>query len=66
MYHDMIVMMLLQFARDKYNDQVMNVKKGVNLENAEEVTEEAVKTTLRRGLSFYSTLQTKDGFGIVF
>ncbi|XP_062105043.1 cycloartenol synthase-like [Humulus lupulus] len=61
--HSSDLLMRLQFARENNNDQVMNITKGlVRVENEEEITEESVKTTLRRGLSFYSTLQTQDGF----
>ncbi|KAL6985042.1 lupeol synthase [Sarracenia purpurea var. burkii] len=34
---------------------------AVKLKEAEDVTEEAVTTTLRRGISFYSTIQAHDG-----
>lgn len=40
--------------------QLPQVKVEENSE--EEVNEEAVKTTLRRALRFYSTLQSEDGF----
>lgn len=33
----------------------------LRVKNQEEVTEEAVTTTLRRSLSFYSTIQAHDG-----
>lgn len=33
----------------------------VKIESEEEISEEAVKTTLRRALRFYSTLQAEDG-----
>ncbi|MCD7455484.1 hypothetical protein HAX54_028326 [Datura stramonium] len=34
---------------------------GVKLEESENITEEAVKTTLKRGISYYSTVQANDG-----
>lgn len=34
---------------------------AIKLEETEEVTEEAVTSTLRRGISFYSTIQAHDG-----
>ena len=34
----------------------------VKVKTEKEITEEAVATTLRRALKFYSTLQTKDWF----
>ena len=34
----------------------------VKVKTEKEITEEAVATTLRRALRFYSTLQTEDGF----
>ena len=34
----------------------------VKVKTEKEITEEAVATSLRRALRFYSTLQTKDGF----
>lgn len=33
----------------------------VKVKDVEDVTEEAVATTLRRGLNFYSTIQSHDG-----
>ena len=33
----------------------------VNVKETDDVTEEAVTTTLRRGISFFSTLQANDG-----
>ncbi|KAL6985039.1 lupeol synthase [Sarracenia purpurea var. burkii] len=34
---------------------------AVKVKEAEDITEEAVTTTLRRGISFYSTIQAHDG-----
>ena len=34
----------------------------MRVKSEEEITEEVVTTTLRRGLRFYSTLQVEDGF----
>lgn len=40
----------------------MELPAQVRVKSEEEITEEVVTTTLRRGLRFYSTLQAVDGF----
>lgn len=40
----------------------MELLPQVKVKDGEEVTEEAVRVTLRRALRFYSTLQSEDGF----
>lgn len=55
--------LVLQFVKENPCDmkgQLPQVKVEENSE--EEVNEEAVNTTLRRALRFYSTLQSEDGF----
>ncbi|PWA79854.1 lupeol synthase [Artemisia annua] len=41
--------------------QVTKIPEGIKLEETEEVTKKAVTTTLRRAISFYSTIQAHDG-----
>ncbi|KAM4087875.1 hypothetical protein ACB094_07G028700 [Castanea mollissima] len=53
------LLMRLQFARE--NPCEMELPQ-VKVKTEKEITEEAVATTLRRALRFYSTLQTEDGF----
>ncbi|XP_021679033.2 cycloartenol synthase 2-like [Hevea brasiliensis] len=52
-------LMRLQFA--KGNSCEIKLP-AVRVKNEEEITEEVVASTLRRALSFYSTLQAEDGF----
>ncbi|GJR62507.1 lupeol synthase [Tanacetum coccineum] len=42
-------------------NQIPEIPKAIKLEETEEVTKEAVTTTLRRAISFYSTIQAHDG-----
>nr|GMC65030.1 cycloartenol synthase 2-like isoform X1 [Ipomoea batatas] len=52
------LLMRMQFEKEKAQEmRLQQVKVG----SEEEISEEAVKTTLRRGLSFYSTIQADDG-----
>ncbi|KDO62053.1 hypothetical protein CISIN_1g043885mg [Citrus sinensis] len=63
MKHSSDLLMRLQFVKENPCDmkgQLPQVKVEENSE--EEVNEEAVNTTLRRALRFYSTLQSEDGF----
>ncbi|XP_034696603.1 cycloartenol synthase 2-like [Vitis riparia] len=48
----------MQFVRE--NPRVANLPQ-IKAQDLEEVTEEVVTTTLRRGLNFYSTMQAHDG-----
>ncbi|RVW23138.1 Cycloartenol Synthase [Vitis vinifera] len=48
----------MQFARE--NPCASNLPQ-IKVQDLEEVTEEVVTTTLRRGLNFYSTMQAHDG-----
>lgn len=48
----------MQFAKE--NPLAANPPQ-VKVKDKEEVTEEAVTTTLRRSINFYSTIQTHDG-----
>ncbi|PKI32995.1 hypothetical protein CRG98_046610 [Punica granatum] len=52
------LLMRLQFGREKRLELLPQIK----VEEGEEITEEAVRVTLRRALRFYSTLQSDDGF----
>ncbi|PWA84797.1 lupeol synthase [Artemisia annua] len=42
-------------------NQIQEILKAIKLEETQEVTKEAVTTTLRRAISFYSTIQAHDG-----
>ncbi|KAI3811502.1 hypothetical protein L1987_21226 [Smallanthus sonchifolius] len=42
-------------------NQVKEIPEAIKLKDIEEVTNEAVTTTLRRAISFYSTIQAHDG-----
>ncbi|KAK3021174.1 hypothetical protein RJ639_045552, partial [Escallonia herrerae] len=50
----------LQFAREHPLEK--KLPPPVKVESSEDVSEEAVETTLRRALRYFSTLQTDDGF----
>nr|XP_027066054.1 cycloartenol synthase 2-like [Coffea arabica] len=56
--HSSDLLMRIQFAKE--NPCEMNLPQ-VNIASEEEITEEAVVTTLRRALRFYSNLQAEDG-----
>nr|GLL20293.1 beta-amyrin synthase-like [Ipomoea trifida] len=57
--HSSDLLMRMQFEKEKAQDmRLEQVKVG----SEEEISEEAVVRTLRRGLRFYSTLQTDDGY----
>ncbi|OMP07288.1 Prenyltransferase/squalene oxidase [Corchorus olitorius] len=56
--HSSDLLMRIQFAKE--NPDVTNLPQ-VKLTEFEEVKEEAVSTTLRRALDFYSTIQSDDG-----
>ncbi|XP_062115432.1 cycloartenol synthase-like [Humulus lupulus] len=57
------LLMRLQFARENNKPVENTITKGVKVESGEEISsKEEVKITLRRALSFFSTLQTQDGF----
>ncbi|KAK4564727.1 hypothetical protein RGQ29_006697 [Quercus rubra] len=53
------LLMRIQFAREKSCEMELP---QVKVKTEKVITEEAVATTLRRALRFYSTLQTEDGF----
>ncbi|PRQ36964.1 putative cycloartenol synthase [Rosa chinensis] len=59
--HSSDLLMRLQFAKEKESDR-MELPTQVKIKSEEEINEEVVTTTLRRGLRFYSTLQAEDGF----
>lgn len=56
--HSSDLLMRLQFARENPCNMVIP---QVKLEDTEDVTEEAVTTTLRRAIGFHSTIQAHDG-----
>ncbi|KAJ8564526.1 hypothetical protein K7X08_000986 [Anisodus acutangulus] len=56
--HSSDLLLRLQFAKEKK----IEMKLGkVKIESEEEISAEGVRTTLRRALRFYSTLQAEDG-----
>ncbi|KAI3952283.1 hypothetical protein MKW92_009680, partial [Papaver armeniacum] len=60
--HSSDVIMRIQFAkenRDSFNKDVIPCQVKIN--DSEDVTEEAVTTTLRRAIRFYSSIQAQDG-----
>nr|GMC61315.1 cycloartenol Synthase-like [Ipomoea batatas] len=57
--HSSDLLMRMQFEKEKAQEMgLQQVKVG----NEEEISEEAVVSTLRRGLRFYSTIQADDGY----
>lgn len=56
----LICLSFLQFGRENKQEGLIIPK--VTVKSEDEITEEAVRNTLKRGLRFYSTLQTEDGF----
>ncbi|CAM6008775.1 unnamed protein product [Sphagnum balticum] len=56
--HSADLLMRLQFAKE---NPLPELPQQVQVSSCNELTEEAVTTTLRRGLRFYSTLQAHDG-----
>ncbi|XP_061990167.1 cycloartenol synthase-like isoform X1 [Rosa rugosa] len=59
--HSSDLLMRLQFAKEKESDRI-ELPAQVKIKSEEEINEEVVAITLRRGLRFYSTLQAEDGF----
>ncbi|XP_031109626.1 cycloartenol synthase-like isoform X1 [Ipomoea triloba] len=57
--HSSDLLMRMQFEREKAQEMGLQ---QVKVENEEEISEEAVVRTLRRGLRFYSTIQAEDGY----
>ncbi|XP_021277879.1 cycloartenol synthase 2-like [Herrania umbratica] len=56
------MLMRFQFARENNPAGERKLPDKVNVKSSQEVSEETVRTTLRRALRFYSTLQCEDGF----
>ncbi|CAD5318258.1 unnamed protein product [Arabidopsis thaliana] len=56
--HSADLLMRLQFSRENLISPVLP---QVKIEDTDDVTEEMVETTLKRGLDFYSTIQAHDG-----
>ncbi|KAL5073454.1 hypothetical protein RYX36_012438 [Vicia faba] len=56
--HSDDLLMRLQFAKENPMNEVLP---KVKVKDIKDVTEEAVTTTLRRALNFYSTIQSHDG-----
>nr|GMC58452.1 beta-amyrin synthase-like [Ipomoea batatas] len=57
--HSSDLLMRMQFEKEKAQEMGLQ---QVKVENEEEISEEAVVRTLRRGLRFYSTIQAEDGY----
>ncbi|XP_027173656.1 lupeol synthase-like isoform X2 [Coffea eugenioides] len=53
--------LLMRMQLRKENSPCPPMPPPVNVKETDDVTEEAVTTTLRRGISFFSTLQANDG-----
>ncbi|PQQ11008.1 cycloartenol Synthase [Prunus yedoensis var. nudiflora] len=60
--HSSDLLMRLQFAKEKACEMKQVPAQVKVISDEEEISEEAVGITLRRALSFYSTLQAEDGF----
>ncbi|XP_021825164.1 cycloartenol Synthase-like [Prunus avium] len=60
--HSSDLLMRLQFAKEKACEMKQVPAQVKVRSDEEEISEEAVGITLRRALSFYSTLQAEDGF----
>ncbi|WRX34618.1 Squalene cyclase [Theobroma cacao] len=56
------MLMRFQFARENNPAGERKLPDKVNVKTSQEVSEEMVRTTLRRALRLYSTLQCEDGF----
>nr|GMC58456.1 cycloartenol synthase 2-like [Ipomoea batatas] len=56
--HSSDLLMRMQFEKEKAQEMRLQ---QVKVESEEEISEEAVVRTLRRGLKFYSTIQADDG-----
>nr|Q6BE23.1 RecName: Full=Probable oxidosqualene cyclase [Cucurbita pepo]BAD34646.1 putative oxidosqualene cyclase [Cucurbita pepo] len=54
--------LLMRLQLKKANGSEVKLPTQVKLRSEEEMSEEAVETTLRRAIRFYSTMQTQDGF----
>ncbi|KAK4479066.1 hypothetical protein RD792_014577 [Penstemon davidsonii] len=60
--HSSDLLMRMQFAKERRFPLKVDLAQVKIESEDEEITEEAVVTTLRRALRFYSTLQAEDGF----
>ncbi|XP_027169150.1 lupeol synthase-like [Coffea eugenioides] len=54
--------LLMRMQLTKESSHYTPIPPAVKVKETEDVTQEAVITTLRRGISFYSTIQARDGF----
>ncbi|KAG7023335.1 putative oxidosqualene cyclase, partial [Cucurbita argyrosperma subsp. argyrosperma] len=54
--------LLMRLQLRKANGSEVKLPTQVKLRSEEEMSEEAVETTLKRAIRFYSTMQTQDGF----
>ncbi|XP_071918864.1 lupeol synthase-like [Coffea arabica] len=54
--------LLMRMQLRKENSHCPPIPPAIKVKDIEDVTEEAVVTILRRGISFYSTIQARDGF----
>lgn len=48
--------------KENNKDDEVKLPTQIKITSEEEINEEAIEKTLRRGIRFYSTLQTQDGF----
>lgn len=48
--------------RKENNGGEVKLPSQIKIRSEEEISEEAVESTLRRAIRFYSTIQTQDGF----
>ncbi|CDP17720.1 unnamed protein product [Coffea canephora] len=54
--------LLMRMQLTKESSHYTPIPPAIKVKETEDVTQEAVITTLRRGISFYSTIQARDGF----
>ncbi|KAE8652477.1 probable oxidosqualene cyclase [Cucumis sativus] len=59
--HSSDLLMRFQLRKENNGDEV-KLPRQIKITSEEEINEEAIEKTLRRGIRFYSTLQTQDGF----
>uniref|UniRef100_A0A9I9E7E2 Terpene cyclase/mutase family member n=1 Tax=Cucumis melo TaxID=3656 RepID=A0A9I9E7E2_CUCME len=60
--HSSDLLMRFQMRKENNKDDEVKLPTQIKITSEEEINEEAIEKTLRRGIRFYSTLQTQDGF----
>lgn len=58
---NVVVELIMQLRKENHYGTNNNIPAAVKLSDAENITVEALVTTIRRAISFYSSIQAHDG-----